>query len=217
MPVAAARKRHHSSSEDYPHAPPHRSAHQPGHQPVHPGHTHQGQGHPAQTSRSKSSVLTTPARSKYTPHDNPTAPQTDTTQDESFLEHSERARAQRRARRRAHRPLRLSWSACFGLVVVMGQLVTLLWLQGLTLSARNRSYTLDKDIAAVQEDVSRTQKEIAALDSSPHIARWARVRGWTVATQDKLDPVTINGQAPASGGANASSTPQDMIRGDDAP
>jgi hypothetical protein len=76
--------------------------------------------------------------------------------------------------------------------VVLGQLVALLWLQGLALSARNRSYALDKKIATVQEGLSRTQKEIAALDSSPQLAGWAQARGWSLATQDQLDPVTAD-------------------------
>lgn len=123
---------------------------------------------------------------------------------ESFLEVSAKARAARRQARRRHRPFRLTWQASIAGCILMAQLVALLWMQGVALSARNRSYKLDKDIADKYSAVTRTQKEIAGLDSASRIAAWAGQRGWQVASQDRLDsvtnltPVTENETDPAS-------------------
>lgn len=147
---------------------------------------------------------------RYLPHYNDQA-------DESYLEARTKARAARRRARRSHRPFRLSWQASVAGCVLLGQLVALLYLQGMALSARNNSYKLDKEIAQVYGNVTHTQKEIAALDSSPRIAQWAQERGWKVATQDKLDSITNrapltqetastdtpSGDAPADGAAGA--------------
>lgn len=185
MPAAVARQRHtDSATEDFRGASHHRSGQ---------GAVHQ------HGSRHKSYVATRPVR--HRPLNAPplsmsvagTATLASPALAYGDVVHEElpdTGRAARRRSRRAHRPLEWSWPLGVGVTVLLAQLVALLWLQGLALSARNRSYALDKSIAQAQEGVSRTQKEIAALDSSPQIAQWARARGWSVATQDRLDPLT---------------------------
>lgn len=121
---------------------------------------------------------------------------------ESSLETNAKARAARRKARRRHRPFRPTWQATVAVGILMSQLVALLWLQGVALSARNRSFKLDNEIADKYSAVTRTQKEIAGLDSATRIAAWANERGWQVASQDKLDSVTnltpVTEAAPAA-------------------
>ncbi|MBV9865925.1 MAG: hypothetical protein JO316_11265 [Abitibacteriaceae bacterium] len=194
MPVAARKRQHSSPADDRIHGPRRYAA---------PG--------PAR----KSSTPTTPKPLQNTSMDAPLPyvasryPVVSNDQaEESYLEARTKARAARRRARRSHRPFRLSWQASVAGCVLLCQLVALLYMQGMTLSARNNSYRLDKEIAQVQGNVTRTQKEIAALDSSPRIAQWAHERGWSVATQDKLDSIT--NRTPAT----LEAAPTDAASGD---
>jgi len=98
--------------------------------------------------------------------------------------------APRRRARRAHRPLRVSWT--FGLVIVtlLAQLVAVLYLRGMALSAQHHSFELEARIAQAQANISRAQQQIAVWDSSARIKKLARERGWRLAQPSDFDDVT---------------------------
>ena len=94
-------------------------------------------------------------------------------------------------------------------VVVMIQVLAVLWLKALALSAGHHADTLGDatsgEIGRVKEDIAQTQKKIMTLSSPAQLKKWADERGWKLATPDKVDDVTK--REPASvGSRNDSST-----------
>jgi hypothetical protein len=96
--------------------------------------------------------------------------------------------------RRAHKPFRLSTPVAAMSAVLLAQLIALLWIKGLALSAMHRSDELGDashgEIGRVNEQIAQTQKQIAALSSPAQIKRWADARGWRLATPEEFDDVT---------------------------
>jgi hypothetical protein len=78
--------------------------------------------------------------------------------------------------------------------VLLAQLMALLWIKSLALSAMHRSDDLGDashgEIGRVNEEIAQTQKKIAALSSPAQIKRWADARGWRQATPQEFDDVT---------------------------
>jgi hypothetical protein len=96
--------------------------------------------------------------------------------------------------RRAHKPFRLSLPMAAISAVLLAQLMALLWIKSLALSAMHRSDDLGDashgEIGRVNEEIAQTQKKIAALSSPAQIKRWADERGWRMATPEEFDDVT---------------------------
>jgi hypothetical protein len=62
-------------------------------------------------------------------------------------------------------------------IALMAQLMALLWIKSLALSAMHRSVALGDathgEIGRVNEDIAQTQKKIAGLSSPAQIKKWA--------------------------------------------
>lgn len=129
--------------------------------------------------------------------------------------------AQKRARSRArtHRPLRLTWTAVLCVSALMGQLVLLLWMHGRALSAAREVDHLDAQIVLTANQIERTQERIAAYDSAPRIAQWAKELGWRPAGHLDFDDVTKSGVAmpmPSATNSSASTSDNTMTPDNDA-
>jgi hypothetical protein len=98
-------------------------------------------------------------------------------------------RAARRALRRSHRPFRLSPALGVASGLVLLQLVALLWLKGLALTARNRADVLDRKITAISGEIANTEDTVAKLSSPPQLRQWAEELGMRPATQADIDDV----------------------------
>lgn len=90
---------------------------------------------------------------------------------------------------RAHLPLRMSPVCSLCLVLVTMQLFAWIWLQGTLLAQTRRREHSEQRIAALQEEIATTQKNIAALDSPVLAEQWARQRGWRAATQQDIEQI----------------------------
>jgi hypothetical protein len=82
--------------------------------------------------------------------------------------------------------------------LVFLELLGLVWLRALDLKAMRQASDLDKSIALSNEGIARTQKKIAALNSSPHLTKWATDLGYRPANMADFDDVTKNEPMPAS-------------------
>lgn len=113
---------------------------------------------------------------------------------DSPAHHEARQRIARVRARRAHKPFRVSGSVAIMSGVVLAQLMALLWVKSLALSAMHRSDDLGDashgEIGRVNEEIAQTQKNIAALSSPAQIKQWADARGWRLATPEEFDDVT---------------------------
>jgi hypothetical protein len=78
--------------------------------------------------------------------------------------------------------------------ILLVQLLALLWIKGLALSASHRAQTLGDatygKIGRVKEDIAQTQNKIIASTSPAQLKKWADERGWKRVTPDKVDDVT---------------------------
>lgn len=106
----------------------------------------------------------------------------------------ERARAARRRARRAHRPLRVPLSTGVVGFLLLSQLLALLWLKGLALSATRRLDSLGDEthgeIGRANDAIAQTQKKVAALTSPAQLKKWAGQRGWRLATPREFNDIT---------------------------
>jgi cell division protein FtsL len=107
-------------------------------------------------------------------------------------------RRTRRALRRAHRPFRLSLTVGMASGFVLLQLVALLWLKGLALTARNRADVLDRKIAEISGEIAKTEDAVAKLSSPPQIKQWAEELGMRPVTQADIDDVRQRTPLPAT-------------------
>jgi cell division protein FtsL len=98
-------------------------------------------------------------------------------------------RRTRRALRRAHRPFRLSMTAGVASSLVLLQLVALLWLKGVALSARNRADVLDRKITEISGEIAKTEDAVAKLSSPPQLKQWAEELGMRPVTQADIDDI----------------------------
>jgi hypothetical protein len=78
--------------------------------------------------------------------------------------------------------------------VLLAQLMALLWIKSLALSAMHRSDDLGDathgEIGRVNEEIAQTQKKIAGFSSPAQLKQWAKARGWRLATPEEIDDVT---------------------------
>jgi hypothetical protein len=124
----------------------------------------------------------------------------------------EAARRLARSRaRRAHKPFRLSLPTTAMGIALMAQLMALLWIKSLALSAMHRSVALGDathgQIGRVNEDIAQTQKKIAGLSSPAQIKKWADQRGWRLATPEQFDDVTKLTPLPKPAASESSAAP----------
>ncbi len=123
-----------------------------------------------------------------------------------------RQRIARVRARRAHKPFRLSTPMAAMSAVLLAQLMALLWIKGLALSAMHHSVELGDashgEIGRVNEEIAQTQKKIAALSSPAQIKQWADARGWRQATPEEFDDVTkMTRYKPATSTQGSAATP----------
>lgn len=114
-------------------------------------------------------------------------------------EEATQSRVRRRVARR-HKHFVLS-GVTIAAGVVFLELLGLVWLRALDLKAMREASDLDKSIALSNEGIARTQKKIAALNSSPHLTKWATDLGYRPASMADFDDVTKNEPMPASDAA----------------
>jgi hypothetical protein len=112
--------------------------------------------------------------------------------------------ARREARRRArlrHRPFRMSAAGAVIISAPLVLLASLLWLKSSALTLSRHDTKLQDRISAARFELERTRKEIATVNASPHIERWASERGWRRATQKDFDRVSsLDARPSASAG-----------------
>jgi len=196
MPAAAARNLRHPSVQDDvaasthtaspqiapPQAAPRARTNRPGR--AHPSRHRQPAHH---SPRPRTATVATPATVQ------------DWEQVRSLVEHfhesdtgtqAQEARAVRRRALRRHRPFHLSLLSIAICAWMFGMLVVLLWWGSRAQTALDHSIDLDREITRMRLEIGDAQKKISALDSSPHLSRWARQRGWTQATSERIDDVT---------------------------
>jgi hypothetical protein len=110
--------------------------------------------------------------------------------DSQTASHVQQERAVRRQARKRHRPFRLSLFSIVVCAWTFTVLTALLLSYSRASSASHQSLKLDKEIAHMRDDIASAQRKISSLDSSPHLATWARQRSWTQASSDRIDDVT---------------------------
>ena len=99
-----------------------------------------------------------------------------------------RARARRK---KTHQPLRVSPVATLLGFVLLGQVVALLWLQGMAMSARDRAAQRDRDIASARLQIERARDQVSArLSDESRVEEWAQQGGWHMAEQSEIDDVS---------------------------
>ena len=91
-------------------------------------------------------------------------------------------------RQRTHQPLRvLPMSMLMGFVLVC-QVVAFLWIQGMSMKARNTSNQIDHKIDATRLQIERTRNSIAErLADDSQIGAWAGEGQWHPAEQSAFD------------------------------
>jgi cell division protein FtsL len=119
-------------------------------------------------------------------------------QSEEEARQAARSRATRRRAKQRHKPLRLSITTALCSLALLGQLTMLLYLHGRALSASRESGKLDQQIKLVENQIGRTEKQIAVQDSSAHLEDWAKERGWKLADHRDFDDVTKLHPMPVS-------------------
>jgi cell division protein FtsL len=99
-------------------------------------------------------------------------------------------RLQRRRERLRHRPFRLTFLTIALLGAPLLLLGCLLNMNSNSLALARQDASLQNQIIATRFELQNTQKEIAGLNSSPHLEHWARVRGWQQAGPQDFDDVS---------------------------
>ena len=111
-------------------------------------------------------------------------------------EELEQAIHHRKSKSKRHRPFSLN-SSMAAVAVVLCELLGLVWLHGIDLQAWRQSDDLNNQIALTNESIARTQKAIAANNSSPHLQEWATQLGYHQADVTDFDDATQNSPMPA--------------------
>jgi hypothetical protein len=93
--------------------------------------------------------------------------------------------------RHAYRETRLSPAAALFCGVLFVQLLTVVWVKGLGMTASYESSKLDNAIADVQEDIARAQKKISSATSATQLQQWATQYGLHQATQADIDGISL--------------------------
>ncbi len=99
-------------------------------------------------------------------------------------------RLQRRRERLRHRPFRLTFLTIALLGAPLLLLSSLLSMNSNSLALARQDAALQNQIIATRFELQNTQKEIAGLNSSPHLEHWARVRGWQQAGPQDFDDIS---------------------------
>lgn len=99
-------------------------------------------------------------------------------------------RQQRRRERLRHRPFRLTFLTIALLGAPLLLLGCLLNMNSSALALAREDENLKDKIEETRFDLQNTRKEIAALNSSPHVEHWAKMRGWQQAKQQDIDDVS---------------------------
>ncbi len=99
-------------------------------------------------------------------------------------------RLQRRRERLRHRPFRLTFLTLVLLGAPLLLLAGKLNMDSNALALARQDAALQNQIVATRFELQNTQKEIAALNSSPHLEHWARVRGWQQAGPQDFDDIS---------------------------
>ena len=137
--------------------------------------------------------------------------------DSPIAQEAARRLARSRARR-AHKPFRLSLPTTAMGIALMAQLMALLWIKSLALSAMHRSVALGDathgEIGRVNEDIAQTQKKIAGLSSPAQLKKWADQRGWRLATPEQFDDVTKLTPLPKPAGSEKTAAPTEGASAD---
>ena len=110
----------------------------------------------------------------------------------------------RRRRSRRHQKFGISGAMVAG-ALVLCELFGLLWMKGLDTKEMRVSVALDKEIAATNEQIARTQKKISALNSSPLLEKWAADLKYRPTTLTDFDDVTKKTPLPAPASENNAS------------
>ena len=99
-------------------------------------------------------------------------------------------RQQRRRERLRHRPFRLTFLTIALLGAPLLLLGCLLNMNSSALALAREDVDLKNKIEETRFELQNTRKEIAALNSSPHVEYWAKSRGWQQAGPQDFDDVT---------------------------
>lgn len=100
----------------------------------------------------------------------------------------EAARRRRRARA-PHRAFRLSGTQMMLGSLLLAQLLMVLWLQGQSLSLRNKDYKLRREIAQTRELIAQKKNEISQLDSEANLSQLATDMHWNKAPMTSFDKI----------------------------
>lgn len=92
--------------------------------------------------------------------------------------------------RQGHRAFRMTWTAACVLTVLFAQLLGVLWLKSLAVSASHRTTALTQKIANAESQIDKTQRKIAVLGNSPQMATWAAKLGYRPMQQSDWDDIT---------------------------
>ncbi|HEX8551851.1 MAG TPA: hypothetical protein VF681_09890 [Abditibacteriaceae bacterium] len=122
---------------------------------------------------------TAPQRTTSTPR-NITSPEDE--QEEHLV-------AARRRVRRAHRS-GVPRLAAFASVVIIAQLLALMYVKGLAMSATHAATDLDKRIAETTEEIKQAQRKISATTSTVQLEQWSRQLGLRRVQQNDIDRVS---------------------------
>ena len=101
----------------------------------------------------------------------------------------ERRVARKRARLR-HRPFRMTILAGAMAGAPLTLLACLLWIKSSSLALSRQESDLKNKIVAARSESERTSEEIASVNASPQVEKWAKERGWRRANPYDFDDVS---------------------------
>ncbi len=102
----------------------------------------------------------------------------------------------RRKSRKRHRPFEFSWSVVAG-ALVFCELMGLIWVYALDLSALRQEDALKKNIQQTSLKIALNQNRLASYKSSPLLTQWASQLGYRPIEAGDFDDVTSSAPMPA--------------------
>lgn len=109
---------------------------------------------------------------------------------------SETERRRRRVLKKRHRSFVMSGVFLAG-TLLFAELVGLVWLYALDLTAVRYAASLDRDIQKTSLDLALAQNQLAASSSPVQLQKWAAPLGYHKAGLGEMDDVTSNSRATA--------------------
>ncbi len=111
--------------------------------------------------------------------------------------------------RRGHRAFRMTWPIGIALSILFAQLLGVLWLKSVAVSASHRDGMLEGKMKSMQSQIDKTQGRIAVLENDPRMATWAAKSGYRPMAQSVWDDISkpaapieySNGKPPAANDA----------------